>query len=345
MSWNFNIIKDFDKGIDVCADMFGNARNPHVFSNPDMLRAWCDTYRPLRRLDPVFIVGENEQGNRVSFPLILWHRNWKNAFINALVPVGHSDFDYHDPVFSTPLSYEEKIVFWAELSDFLQRNIRFDVINIDGITDGMAVEGKNWSQGEICPMLHLEGMKNQEDLLMFFKTSLRGDIRRQMRRLSEIGELKLKEYTDFDDIPGGTFRAFMHQHSLRWPNAYKAPDFHKNLLKEGLKAGCVHFSVLMAGNMEVAWHLGFEYGGRYYYYMPAGNREYQKFSPVKVHLFLLVSRAIEKGYTVYDHLRGEENYKDGWSNDSQYVNTLHMLSASLSSSLKKKIISVKNKII
>ncbi len=341
MKWSFNIIADFDNGIKACEKIFASLDNPYVFSHPALLKAWCDTYKPIRRLDPVFITGKTKDGNEVSFPMVLWHRNWKNAFLKMLIPVGYSDFDYHDPLFKKALLPLEIHIFWTELQDFIKKSIKFDEIIIDGITDKSKDNNDSWVQGEICPMLRLDNFHCEDDLMKFFKTSLRGDIRRQMRRLSEMGEVRLIEYKDYESIPRSTFETFMKQHAFRWPYAYKAPHFHEKLLKYGLNADCVHFSVLMAGDKEVAWHLGFEYADRFYYYMPAGHQDYLKFSPAKIHLFFLVKRAIENELMVFDHLRGEENYKDGWSNDSQHVNTYNLKLGNISVQIKNNILKIR----
>ena len=332
--WRFRIIRSFDEGIDLCQQIFESAEKKYVFLNPILLNSWYDTYTPLRRLEPIFIEGELTDGNRMVFPLVVWHRNWKHAFVRALIPIGYSDYDYHNPIFLHQPDLNGLNAYWEELIAFIKKNVRYDVISIDGITDKMLSKSDSWQHNEICPQLDLSDIPDEVVLLKFFKTSLRGDLRRQMRRLSEIGELTLQEHHNFEDIPESTFNEFMRQHSLRWPKAYKAPHFHENLLKGGLNSGCVHFSVLKAGTHEVAWHLGFEDENRYYYYMPAGNQKYLKHSPTKVHLFCLVCRAIERGIPFFDHLRGEENYKDGWSNGSQYVNSLSIKSEKLSSRLK-----------
>lgn len=338
MHWNFEIIKDIPE------DFIKNSSNSHVFFQPSLIKAWLETYNPLRNLSPIFIKA-TFPNNEVFLPLVLWKKNWKNAFINSIIPVGYSDFDYHNPIFLNKPSKDEINSFWTDLYTFLKSNFKFDNITIEGITDNFISFDLSWEKGEICPSLDLKNFDSEEDLLKFLSTSLRGDIRRQMRRLNEIGELKLYSFNSWEDIPKKTFEEFMKQHSQKWPNAYKAPHFHENLLKEGLKSGIVDFSVLKSGEKEIAWHLGFKYKNRYYYYMPAGNAEFSKFSPVKVHLFLLINKAIESGFDVFDHLRGEENYKSGWSNNSQYVNIFRFESLRYSSKIKKKLLDLRRHII
>lgn len=328
--WNFEIIERIPE----------SAQSEHVFFHPSIIDGWLDTYYPLQKLMPIYIKASNEVTD-AYLPLVLWTKNWKNAFMRTIVAIGYSDFDYHDPIIVGEKPDKPAIrLFWRELIAFLESKYRFDSLSIDGITDSMAI-GEGWEQGEICPQLDLKDINDEDALMKFFKTSLRGDLRRQMRRLEEIGPLQFKEYCSWEEIPTETFNQFMRQHSLRWPNAYKAPRLHENILRYGLKAGIVHFSTLSVGDTEIAWHLGFTYNNHFYYYMPAGNQEFFKFSPTKIHLLFLVRRAIEQGYDVFDHLRGEENYKSGWSNSYKYVNTLTRTNHSIRAKITDSFLKVK----
>ncbi len=334
MNWKFDLINEIPNSF------ISQAETGHVFFQPEMIRSWLDTYLPLQNMTPIFVMGSDGR-NEVFMPLVLWQRNWKNAFLKMIVPIGNSDYDYHDPIFKFKPTQEEVDSFWPRLVAFLKANYKFDILDINGITDSYISSTNDWSRGEICPMLTLDNLNNEEELMAFFKTSLRGDIRRQMRRLNELGELSYREYSSLEEVPSGTFAEFLRQHSIRWPQAYKAPKYHKNLLKNGLNSGIVHFSTLSVGGTEIAWHLGFAHNKRFYYYMPAGNQEYFKFSPTKIHLFYLMRRAVEQGYEVYDHLRGEENYKSGWSNAEQYVNSIMFKSNSPTYFLKQSALSLR----
>lgn len=332
----------FDSAIEKGIEKFNESSGfGNVFFQPSIINAWIETYRTIRKTK-FFVIHAKSENNEALIPLALWQRNWKNGFMKSIIPIGYSDYDYHNPLFNKTPNEIEKGSFWNELIDFLKDNVKYDNIIIDGITDSMIDRERNWHRDEICPYLELSNINNESDLMSFFKTSLRGDIRRQIRRLKEIGELEFKEYSSWEEIPPTTFNEFMAQHSRRWPKAYKAPHFHENLLKYGLKSGIVHFSTLSVGGKEIAWHLGFSYRKRYYYYMPAGNQEYFKYSPTKIHLFYLVRRAVEQGYEIYDHLRGEENYKSGWSNGSQYVNSLIVNNSKFSTKIKTGLLKLKS---
>jgi len=47
------------------------------------------------------------------------------------------------------------------------------------------------------------------------------------------------------------------------------------------------------------------------------------------------------GYAVYDHLRGEETYKSGWSNAAQHVNSIALESEELTSKIKHNILNMR----
>lgn len=337
MNWTFHITEHWE---DIWnedyqrkwLDLLNASPNSHIFFHPSLIKAWVETYIPLRKISPVFIWGEFGD-NEVFFPLILWHKNWKNAFLKVIVPAGYSDFDYHDPIFKYKLEKNHLQSFWIELHKCLNR-YQYDEILLDGLH--CSLPGFIKDSNEICPYLDLSGMLSDNDLINFFSTSLRGDIRRQIRRMNELGSLNYHEYESFDDAKD-TFQEFILEHTKKWPNAYKAPFFHENLLKTGL-GSIVHFSSLNIDNIPISWHLGFEFAGTYYYYMPAGKKSYSKYSPVKIHLYFLIKRAIENKYTKYDHLRGDEAYKQGWASGSDSVMTYHFKQERKVSELKFKIL-------
>ncbi len=346
--WKFNITTDWDT---IYSEAFQTewenilhlSPNAHVFFTPVLVKVWIETYRPLRDLTPYFILAENDKGVKAFMPFVLWKRNWKNAFMHTLIPVGYSDYDYHDPIFTQDVTTDEIKSFWTALFEALKKSCTFDEFIIDGLHDKyaaplMAQSSTDFkmSNKEICPYLTLTDIQNEEQLYSALPTKLRGDIRRQIRRLNEQGDLSFKTYSTYDEALT-TFNDFIEAHRNRWPNAYKAPHFHENLIKMGVPSSLVHFSSLNIDGNPIAWHLGFQYNNRYYYYMPAGNMEYAKFSPVKVHLFHLMSKAVEVNMSVFDHLRGDENYKGGWSNGFEEVSSVIYQNNSLSSKVKHAI--------
>ena len=342
--WNFEVIKSCDSlwsvsNMEKWKELLEISPESHVFYHPSLVKAWLETYIPIRDLSLIVIWAKSEN-NEAFLPLVLWKRNWKNGFIRSIVPIGFSDFDYHDPIFKNSPTDDEIQDFWTSVFDMLSKQYSYDEIILDGLHKRFLPKGYEPSDETMCPYLSLDNLNNNDDLMKFFSTSMRGDIRRQLRRMGEKGQVEFKEYNTPEEV-SATFPAFMEAHKERWPNAYKAPFFHENLVKEGLASKVLHFSSLNIDGRPIAWHLGYSFKGVYYYYMPAGDKEFFKLSPVKIHLYFLLDRAISNGYVKYDHLKGDENYKSGWANGQEFVYTISLQSNSLSAKAKREVCKLK----
>jgi hypothetical protein len=90
----------------------------HVFFHPALAKVWIETYKHLQDIRPRFLLARSPAGSAI-LPLVLWRRNWKNAWHRLLVPVGYSDYDYHDPLATgDPVAFDWRS-FWASLEQDL----------------------------------------------------------------------------------------------------------------------------------------------------------------------------------------------------------------------------------
>ena len=318
-----------------------NSPSSHVFFHPSLVKAWVDTYLPIRDIKPLFLVAA--KGDTTIFlPLVLWKKNWKNAWQRMIVPAGYSDYDYHDPIVNSVITEDDLAEYWQCLICEIKNNFKivYDRIEITGIRRGVDNIKLFTQDQDICPFCDLTPYDNGDCFLSSLKKSLRGDIRRQIRRMEEKAAVRHNVYKT-DEYEGAvkSLAPFLKAHSDRWPNAYKAPGFHENLLKYGLSDGVVHFSELLIGNEIAAWHLGFVDSSRFYYYMPANNPNYNTLSPGKILLFYCVEDSILKRLRIFDHLRGAENYKSGWTDSISHICNMIMENNSCISSIKNTTVS------
>ena len=306
--WNPSFVEQWSRWLD-------ESPTAHVFFHPTMVRAWVETYLPLRNIKPIFVVAKC--GSTTAFlPLVLWRRNWKNAWQRLLAPVGYSDFDYHDPILVGCEGHGGTAIdFWNALPASLLHTLGrdFDLLSIDGIRSPSAGQGTGWTQGETCPWTDLTPFTKPEDFLPSLKRNLRNSIRRRQHRITEAGGLSTitfgPEQTEevLRELP-----AFLETHSRRWPYAYKAPGFHSNLIRYGLPARLLLLHVVRFGGEIAASSIGFSFRGRYYAYMPAMVERFSNLSPGKMMMLYQYEHAIAIGNKIFDHLRGAEEYKSDW---------------------------------
>jgi CelD/BcsL family acetyltransferase involved in cellulose biosynthesis len=317
--WNEGFIRQWRHWLD-------SSFSAHVFFHPALVRAWVDTYLPLRDLRPCFLIAESSE-NRVLLPLVVWRHNWKNAFQKLLVPIGYGDYDYHDPIVAGSEKTFAKRAFWAELAEHLYNSapMRWDRFSIDGIRREFAGSGDGWSTGEICPWTDLSIFGRAEEFLPSLSPILRGELRRRRRRMQEAGEVQYSVFSS-DEVSGALKELvpFLAAHQLRWPDAYEAPHFYENLVLHGLPLNIVRFYVLRINEESAAWRFGFIYKDRHYNYILAHRTEFKRFSPGHLLALRSYEDSIAGKLKVFDLLRGEEDYKSGWADRRAYLSSVQL---------------------
>lgn len=322
--------------------MSENAVNSHVFFHPALCMAWIETYMPLRDIMPLFCVSEHDS-KIVFMPLVIWKQNWKNAFRRVIVPLGHSDFDYHDPIADNELSTDDWIIYYNSLLSELRSNVSFDAIEISGIRTYL--EFREWSkENDIAPFCDLSQFTDHESFLRSVGYNLRRNILKQIRRLERNEPLIFYEYKNADEALSA-LPHFISLHSARWPGAYKAPGFLNNLVNNCYNNGLIHFTSLQSAGKIMSYHIGFIHNNRYCCYLIAINPEFEYYSPGKIHLFKLIEYAYEKKYKIFDLLRGDENYKAGWTNKYQVLYKLYSQNRSPQSVLRNMCYALRQRVI
>jgi CelD/BcsL family acetyltransferase involved in cellulose biosynthesis len=351
MKYKFEWITEWDEiwsdaFVSQWSEWMEKSENSHVFFHPNMVKAWVDTYMPIRDIKPIFCIASTEDIN-IFIPLVIWKKNWKNAFMNVIVPVGYSNFDYHTPIIVGNSDEFEWSLFWSSLNHEINRewNGLYDRIEIDGIPENYISESNHWYLVDESPLIELSNFESYEELIGVLKSKVRGDINRQLRRLKELGNFKYRVFTS-DEVEDAlsVLPAMLHHHSIRWPNAYKAQNYHANLIKKALPAGLMHFSQISIDDQPMCWNLSFTYQNTYYFYMPTYVEEYRKYSPGKVNMFLSMENMFELGYQKFDLLRGAEEYKNKLPTVTTFIYDLYNTNDGLSSKIKHKMYEFKKRI-
>ena len=151
---------------------------------------------------------------------------------------------------------------------------------------------------------------------------VRRDTKRKIRRLSEIGKVRLVCAAD-KQTSESILLEMIRQKRLRYRNTdqrdFLADENVRRFYREcperlGLR-GYVHCSALYVGNELVAAHWGVVSDGRFYWLMPSFEADpWGKYSPGRVLLFFLFDWAANQHLYEFDLTIGDEYYKKKWSN-------------------------------
>jgi len=130
----------------------------------------------------------------------------------------------------------------------------------------------------------------------------------------------------------GYLEQFFDQHITRWrhsstPSLFTNPhnqNFYHELATRLLSSGKLAFACMTLDGRPLAFHFGFIYDRRYFWYKPSFDIRYQHHSPGTLMLRLLLLRALKLGCDEFDFTIGNEPFKYRYSNVTRHNQCLHV---------------------
>lgn len=171
---------------------------------------------------------------------------------------------------------------------------------------------------------HAHAAKLGEDFAAFVATrssKLFADTRRQLRRLSEIGEVRIVEVATAEEQEN-IFTIMQEQKSRRWRETgsrdlFALPgyaSFYRRLLTQPWTGATAVMSGLSVNGQWIATHWGIRYRERFYWIMPTyAAGDWARYSPGRILLEAMIKWAIGQRLSVFDLTVGDEAYKEQWA--------------------------------
>ena len=165
-----------------------------------------------------------------------------------------------------------------------------------------------------CPYIVLPS--SWDEYLAGLTTTRRQTIRRKERNLFRNRAVRLVDYGPERLLDG--WRHLRRLHALRWggPAALGAPAMealHLAYAETLASEGKLWLTTIDVDDVPVAAWYGFAHGDTVYFYQGGWDSQWERFSVAAVLMGLMIRRAIERGYRVFDFLRGAEPYKLQWT--------------------------------
>jgi CelD/BcsL family acetyltransferase involved in cellulose biosynthesis len=233
--------------------------------------------------------------------------------IRYALMLGDGCYDYGDVLFSDP---DEALLLLREIGK------KYFFVKFDSLSAGSGVLGlaekirySRTTKSCISPVIRLPFSPLNGRKLK--------DTRYQIRRLEKNGSLSLQLVREKADLQNELERLF-DMHVRQWNSKGDSSIFqgeenrilYRELIASLGEQTQVVLAVLKYGDDVVAMHFGFESERKLYYYKPTINVNYGKHSPGSVLLLKLVEDAQDRGMVMVDLLRGDEDYKLDWTEES-----------------------------
>ncbi len=176
----------------------------------------------------------------------------------------------------------------------------------------------NLEREDVCPVVTIEPGADLEACLATLSRKERHEIRRKIRRAEAHGPVELVESND----PLAELDAFIDLHQRRWGEDGLFPEnrggeqsrhFVRRLFELFPSSlGSIHLTFLEIGGRRVASAVHFETADRLLFYNAGIDPDARALSPGVCLTERMLRRAIERGLTRLDFLRGDESYKYDW---------------------------------
>ena len=302
-------------------DLLSDAPNAHVYHHPAVVRVWAETHGATLGASPMVGVARNGEGE-VLLPWVVVPYRGKIAQRRVLMYCGQSFFGYHDPLVEG--GHSGKIA-WPAFWNAARYSTRTECDEaLLHFVSGEYAEGR-FSEpcGDKTTALDLAGLRDLEEVLARCSKSHRGDVHRQLRRLSEQGDISFwvasqaesnSALTDFREKFLPAYGSTWNQHPAG--NFFQKPgvtEFVERVIREGILDGWAHYSSLCVSGVPIAWLIGLFYRQTLYYWVPTYDVRWQNFSPGKILLAKLVEHGISRRWRRIDFLTGAQDYKLAWN--------------------------------
>lgn len=172
----------------------------------------------------------------------------------------------------------------------------------------------------VCPYVNLPN--NYEILRKNFGKNLRQNLNRYIKKIRDLsGEIDLKRFDEAGFSAKEAMNTFIKLHEEKW-NAFGKPgafaddafrSFHLDVADTLDRNGWLGIYFLRAKGEPIASQYTFEYSQKMYYYLGGFLPDYSNLSVGNLIIMFLLKECIDKGYSEYDMMRGNEPYKLKWT--------------------------------
>jgi CelD/BcsL family acetyltransferase involved in cellulose biosynthesis len=303
-----------------------------VYHHPDLVRAWAETHGRAIGAEPFVTIARSADGARVLCAFVVLPERGRYATRRLLAPAGMGFFGYHDPLVAGRGG--PSAVDWGAFWEAVRRSVgnHCDQARIPSLHEACAAGPLAHADSDPSPVLSLQGLASLADALSRCSANHRGDIGRRIRRLREKGELS------FEVAGVRSAGAALADFHARFVPAYAASwrarpegcmldrpgvgEFVGRVVADGVAAGWARYDALSLDGQPIAWHIGLAFRQRLYWWIPAHDRTWERYSPGKVLLALLIERAIGDGARDLHLLAGAQRYKLEWKADVVALSTI-----------------------
>lgn len=317
--------KEFMQLEETWKEIYIQSETDNIFMSWEWCSLWWRHYGQNHKL--LVLVVRDEKGISGIAPMMICKGNVLTLWKPIIRFIGGDFADYmdflilrnHDEVIAAIINFLIKIGDWGMI-EF--KRISESSQNLMSIKECLNKLSYPSSDRVSCvsPIVKIEVA--WDDYYKSLNKGLKQDIRTSYNKFKLLGEVSYENYSE--DSMKMLLDVFFEMHKKR--QAYKlgqspfesqtTRDFFYDLAGTFTKLGWADISALKINGRVISTVFALKNKGVFYYWLPAFDPEFSKYSPGKVHIHALLKRAFDQQYEDFDFMRGDEAYKYKWSNNT-----------------------------
>ena len=324
-----NTIDEFKTLREQWDNTLNNSGSDNVFLTYEWLSTWLYTFGVNTK--PFVIIVRKDDDIVAIAPLVIIKNKELGMPVRKIQFMGSPQIDYADFIIAEKRAQSLAAIFncilenanlwnYIELSHITDESPNWKNLSLKLKTLGIPYNVQKWS---ICPYISV--YCSFEKYYKERSKNLRYDIRRNEKRLKTFGRL------DFEIINNEHERIKALPHFFKMlknrelgagrsgpTSSYKMfYKFFMILVKDSRAAILVHFTRHTLNNETIAYHFGFRYKNKIYWYKPTFDQKFKKYSPGSIHIKKNIEYAVDEGISEFDFLLGDEPYKERWATNTR----------------------------
>lgn len=296
----------------------------NIFTSWEWCSLWWKYYGQNQKL-MVLVVKDGEEIIGIV-PLMLSDGNSSTLWRPRIRFIGEDIADYMD--FLIPRD-NKKVV--KVIANFLIKLNNWEVIDLKRIPETSpnlipikeCIAELNYPHvfrvSSISPFIKIE--TRWDDYYKSISKGLKQDIRTALNKFKLLGEINFETFDE--NALKSVLDTFSTLHKKRQSNKIGQSlfetqtnrNFFYDLAFTFTRRGWADISALKINDRVISVVFTFKYKGTFFYWIPAFDLEFSKYSPAKVHLQNLLKNCFEQSYKEFDFMRGDEDYKSRWANN------------------------------
>jgi len=304
-------------------DLAARSDTNTVFQTHEWMTSWWDIFGGEHEL---LLIAVFLEARLVGLAPLMWEL--PDGATPTLAFIGEGNADYCDFLLAEPrLPVLELIVATLASRRDQWRELRLNNLPETSLTARQLHRlcAENGLLPLSCGRIECPAMVFGEPVAAAESIQHRHSLKRPWRYFHSRGQVEFAELTQ-PEAAGPQLELFFEQHVQRWrksstPSLFANPrnrDFYRKLLARMESTGWLAFSRLTFNGEPLAFHFGFVYGQRYYWYKPSYDIQHRRHSPGTLMLRQLLLQAIERQCRELDFTIGNETFKHRYSNVTRH---------------------------